>query len=462
LSSRKNGCHEKSIGQKRMNQRNPGISKGIDASLIWIYLLLVTIGITAIFAATYKEGDPVIQSFLRFRTDYSKQLFYFVAAAIIGLFILLTDSKFFTATANLWYVFGIFLLLLVFPFHSSVKGTESIIRFGGIQFQPAEFCKITVCLALSKYLSLPETDFSKTKSQLIAAGIALFPAALTVLQKETGLALVYCAFFIVMYREGLPSVVLVVGFSLAALVVATLVVEKNTLAIALTIIAVIAIYIMRRQIRRNRGLLMTIILLWLVCTGIQRFGVPFVFKHVLQRHQVERIYSTIGKDVPEEYLKSGVSDDETPVRVNTADYNVKQSKIAIGSGQVFGKGLLKGTQTRYDFVPEQRTDFIFCTIGEGFGFTGSIILLGIYLLLLFRIITIAERQRSVFSRCYAYGVAAVFFFHIVINIGMTVGLAPVIGIPLPFISYGGTSLLTFTILLFILIRLDADRQMVLR
>jgi rod shape determining protein RodA len=257
-------------------------------------------------------------------------------------------------------------------------------------------------------------------------------------------------------------VVLVVGFSLAALVVATLVVEKNTLAIALTIIAVIAIYIMRRQIRRNRGLLMTIILLWLVCTGIQRFGVPFVFKHVLQRHQVERIYSTIGKDVPEEYLKSGVSDDETPVRVNTADYNVKQSKIAIGSGQVFGKGLLKGTQTRYDFVPEQRTDFIFCTIGEGFGFTGSIILLGIYLLLLFRIITIAERQRSVFSRCYAYGVAAVFFFHIVINIGMTVGLAPVIGIPLPFISYGGTSLLTFTILLFILIRLDADRQMVLR
>ncbi|HVZ55724.1 MAG TPA: rod shape-determining protein RodA [Chitinophagaceae bacterium] len=445
-----------------MNQRNPGISKGVDASLIWIYLLLVGIGLTAIFAATYKEGDPVVQSFLRFHTDYSKQFYYFVAAALAGLFILLTDSKFFTATANLWYLFGLLLLLLVFPFHSSVKGTESIIRLGGIQFQPAEFCKISVALALAKYLSLPETDFSRTRSQLIAAGIALFPAVLTVLQKETGLALVYCAFFIVMYREGLPSVVLIVGFSLAALVVATLVVEKNTLAIALTCIAAAAVYFLRRQIRRNRSLLFLILLLWLGCTGIQRFGVPFLFKHVLQRHQVERIYSTIGKDVPEEYLKESQVEENAPVRKNTADYNVKQSKIAIGSGQIFGKGLLKGTQTRYDFVPEQRTDFIFCTIGEGFGFLGSVLLLGIYLVLLFRIVTLAERQRSVFSRCYAYGVAAVFFFHITINIAMAVGLAPVIGIPLPFISYGGTSLLTFTILLFILIRLDADRQMVLR
>jgi rod shape determining protein RodA len=206
-----------------------------------------------------------------------------------------------------------------------------------------------------------------------------------------------------------------------------------------------------------------IILLWLVCVGVQRFGVPFAFKHVLKFYQVERIYSTVGKEVPEEY----VSSHETELAVKSTkkkdpDYNVKQSKIAIGSGGLTGKGLLKSTQTRYGFVPEQRTDFIFDTIGEGFGFVGSILLLGVYLLLLFRIITMAERQRSVFSRCYAYGVAAVFFFHMVINIAMAIGLAPVIGIPLPFISYGGTSLLTFTILLFILIRLDADRQMVLR
>ena len=444
-----------------MNQNNPAISKGVDWSLVWIYLLLVAMGLTAIFAATYKEGDPVIQSFLRFKTDYSKQFYFFVIGAILALFILLTDSKFFSATANLWYVFGIFLLLLVFPFHSSVKGTESIIRVGGFQFQPAEFCKICVALSLAKYLSRQETNFTTTRSQLIAAGLTLLPAALTILQSETGLALVYFAFFFVMYREGLPSIVLIIGFVIAALVVATIVVEPNTLAILLTIIAALCIYFLRRTIKRRRGVLITIIFLWFVCVGIQRFAVPFAFQHILQKHQVERIYDLFGKDNP--YKKAGeIVEVSTKKKETESSYNVKQSKIAIGSGRIWGKGLLKGTQTRGSFVPEQRTDFIFCTIGEGFGFVGSIVLLGIYLVLLFRIIALAERQRSTFSRSYAYGVAAVFFFHIAINTAMTVGLAPVIGIPLPFVSYGGTSLLTFTILLFILIRLDADRQMVLR
>jgi rod shape determining protein RodA len=445
-----------------MNEKNPTISKGVDWSLAWIYLILVVVGITAIFAVTYKEGDPIVQSFLGFKTDYSKQFYFFVASAILAVFILLTDSKFFTATANIWYAFGIFLLLLVFPFHSRVKGTESIIRFGGFQFQPAEFCKICVCLALAKYLSRPDTEFVKTRSQLIATGIVLFPAALTLMQSEMGLALVYFSFFIVMYREGLPSTVLVIGFSLASLVVATLLIEKNTLALILTAIAILVIFFSWRQIRRRRYILFNVIALWLVCVGVQRFGVPFAFKHVLKLYQVERIYSTVGKEIPAEYVAAHRKETTQKAKKNDTDYNVKQSKIAIGSGGLTGKGLLKGTQTRYGFVPEQRTDFIFDTIGEGFGFAGSIILLGIYLLLLFRIVAIAERQRSVFSRCYAYGVAAVFFFHLVINVGMTVGLAPVIGIPLPFISYGGTSLLTFTVLLFILIRLDADRQMVLR
>lgn len=445
-----------------MNQRSSAISKGIDWSLIGIYFLLVAIGLTAIFAATYKEGEPIFQSFINFKTDYSKQFFYFTAALVIGFFILLTDSKFFSATANLWYVFGIILLLLVFPFHSRVKGTESIVRFGGIQFQPAELCKICVALALAKYLSRPETDFSKIRSQLTAAAIALFPAALTVLQSETGLALVYCAFFLVMYREGLPSVILIIGIAVTALVVGTIVIDPNSLAFILTLIALSSVYFLRKQIKRRKRILVTITFLWFVCVGIQRFAVPFAFKHVLQKHQVERIYSLFGKDNP--YRKTGeVVEASTTKKENERNsYNVKQSKIAIGSGGFLGKGLLKGTQTRYDFVPEQRTDFIFCTVGEGFGFVGTIVLLGIYLLLLFRIVTIAERQRSTFSRCYAYGVAAVFFFHIGINVAMTVGLAPVIGIPLPFVSYGGTSLLTFTILLFILIRLDKDRQMVLR
>lgn len=444
-----------------MNQRNPAISKGIDWSLVWIYLLLVAIGLIAIFAATYKEDDPVIQSFIRFRTDYSKQFYFFCVSAILGLFILLTDSKFFSATANIWYVIGILMLLLVFPFHSKVKGTESIVRFGGFQFQPAEFCKICVNLALAKYLSRPETDFTRIRSQLIASAIVLFPALLTILQSETGLALVYLSFFLVMYREGLPSGILIVAFALAALIVGSIVVDPNTLAILLTSIAVLAAYIFRKAIRRKRGILMTIIVLWFVCVGIQRFAVPFIFTNVLQKHQVERIYDLFGEDNP--YRKAGeVAEDNAKKKESGSSYNVRQSKIAIGSGRIWGKGLLKATQTRYDFVPEQRTDFIFCTVGEGFGFFGSIVLLGIYLILLFRIITLAERQRSTFSRCYAYGVAAVFFFHIAINVAMTVGLAPVIGIPLPFVSYGGTSLLTFTVLLFILIRLDADRQMVLR
>lgn len=445
-----------------MSQHNPAISKGIDWSIVWIYLLLVGIGIMAIFGATYDDGDPILQSFLGFKTDYSKQFYFFVVSIVIGLLILLTDSKFFPATANIWYVAGIFLLLLVFPFHSEVKGTKSIIRMGGFQFQPAEFCKICVALALAKYLSRPETDFSKTRSQLIATAIVLFPAVLTILQKETGLALVFFSFFLVMYREGLPSAVLIVGFALAALVVGTLLLEKNTLALILTGIALLMVYLMRRQIKRNRSVLFKIAMIWFLCVGLQRFGVPFIFKNLLAKHQVERIYSTIGRDVPSEYMKGEAAAAPGKKVENTADYNVKQSKIAIGSGGLVGKGLLKGTQTRYGFVPEQRTDFIFDTIGEGFGFVGSFVLLSIYLLLLFRIIAIAERQRSVFSRCYAYGVASVFFFHIGINVAMTVGLAPVIGIPLPFISYGGTSLLTFTILLFILIRLDADRQMVLR
>lgn len=445
-----------------MNQRNSAISKGIDWSLFWIYLALVAIGITAIFGATYEEGDPILRSFLSFKTDYSKQFYFFIVALLLGLFILLTDSKFFSATANIWYAAGIVLLLLVFPFHSRVKGTESIIRLGGFQFQPAEFCKICVSLALAKYLSRPDTDFTKTRSQLIAAGIALLPAALTIMQKETGLALVFFSFFIVMYREGLSGIILMIGFAVSALVVATLLVERNLLALVLTGIALLTILLARRQIRRNRSLLFIVIATWFFCVGMVWIGVPFAFKNLLAKHQVERIYSTIGRDVPEEYMSDAVIAAGPRPAGNTADYNVKQSKIAIGSGGVLGKGLLKGTQTRYGFVPEQRTDFIFDTIGEGFGFIGSFILLSIYLLLLFRVIAIAERQRSVFSRCYAYGVASVFFFHIGINIAMTIGLAPVIGIPLPLISYGGTSLLTFTILLFILIRLDADRQMILR
>jgi rod shape determining protein RodA len=446
-----------------MSQRNATISKGVDWTMIWLYIALVAIGIFSIFSVTYREEVSVFDGFFKMKADYGKQSLYFVISLILGLFILLTDSKFFTATANIWYAFGIVLLLLVFPFHTEVKGTNSIIRFGGFQLQPAELCKVFVNLALAKYLSRVETDFTKTRSQLIAAGIVLLPAIITIAQNETGLALVFFAFFLVMFREGLPAGYLIIGFSFAVLVVATLLIEKNTLAIILTAIAVLAIYLMRKRVRRRREVFISIILIWMICVSIQRFAVPFLFTKVFESHQVERIFSLIGRENPYATLNTvGLDEEVSASKRKDADYNVRQSKIAIGSGGFLGRGFLKGTQTRFDFVPEQRTDFIFCTIGEGFGFIGSTIFLGLYLFLLLRIINIAERQRSVFSRCYAYGVASVLFFHIMINICMTIGLAPVIGIPLPFVSYGGTSLITFSVLLFILIRLDADRQMVLR
>ena len=443
------------------NQRNPTISKGVDSTLIWLYLLLVAIGLMSIFSVTYHEGDDVLRSFLNFKTNYSKQLIFFAASLLIGLFILLTDSKFFTATANIWYAFGILLMLLVFPFHTNIKGTESIIKLGGFNLQPAELMKLFVCLALAKYLSRVETDFNKTSSHLMAAGILVLPALITIAQHETGLALVFFAFFLVMFREGLPAGYLVIGFSLAVLVVATLLVDKDVLAIVLTAIAVVAIYFGWRITRQRRDLIIVVAVVWASCVGVQRFAVPFIFTHVLKGYQVERIFSLIGRENPYAKLNTVEADEPVAVKKDT-DYNVRQSKIAIGSGGFIGRGFLKGTQTRFDFVPEQSTDFIFCTIGEGFGFMGSLAVLGIYIFLLLRIVNIAERQRSVFSRCYAYGVASVFFFHIAINICMTIGLAPVIGIPLPFISYGGTSLITFTTMLFILVRLDADRQMVLR
>ena len=438
------------------------ISRGIDWLLVSVYAALVLIGITSIFATTYRD-ENIISGLFSLKTDYSKQTLYFVISAVLAVFILLTDSKFFTATANILYFLGIILLLLVFPFHTDVKGTKSIIRFSTFQLQPAELCKIFVNLALAKYLTSVDLNFSKLKSQLIAGIIVLVPAILTIMQSETGLALVYFSFFLVMYREGLPSAILTISFSVALLVVLTLLIDQNTLAIFLSSVAVLLIYFLRKQIKRKKSILFFIITIWAVCVGIQKYAVPYFFNEVLKPYQVQRIYATVGKDFQVDLEKLSEEDiKKMESKKKAGNYNVKQSQIAIGAGGFLGKGLMSGTQTRYDFVPEQRTDFIFCTIGEGFGFMGSLVLLSLYLFMIFRIISIAERQRSLFSRAYAYGVASVLFFHIFINIGMTIGIVPVIGIPLPFMSYGGTALITFTVLLFILIRLDADRQMILR
>ncbi len=445
------------------------ISKGIDWVTIWFYIILVCIGILCIFSVEYHNNENIFQNITGLKKNYSRQMLFLGMSVIIAIVILLTDSKFFTATANLSYVLGIFLMMATFVVGKDINGSKSWIPLGFFNLQPVETCKIFTTLALAKYLSRPETNFEKSRSQLIAAAIILTPAAFSILQNETGLALVYFSFLIPMYREGLPPVYLIIGFSFAILVVATILVEKNTLAIILTSIAALSIFIFRKSIKRDKGILVVILGIWILCVSIQRFAVPYIFKHVLHAYQVERIMNTFGVDyVPDPTLASQKGDDQKEnlktkeLQKAKENYNVKQSKIAIGSGGLFGKGFLKGTQTQGDFVPEQHTDFIFTSVGENFGFLGSSFVIILYLLFMLRIVFLAERQRSTFSRVYAYSVAAILFFHVTINICMTVGLAPVIGITLPLMSYGGSSLLTFTILIFILVRLDADRQMVLR
>ncbi|MEO6813178.1 MAG: rod shape-determining protein RodA [Ginsengibacter sp.] len=445
------------------------ISKGIDWITVWFYIIFVSIGLICIFSVEYHHSENILQNITGLKKNYSRQLLFIGISAVVAVFILLTDSKFFTATANISYVFGIFLMAATFIVGKDINGSKSWIPLGFFNLQPVETCKIFAALALSKYLSRPETNFENTRSQIIAAAIVLTPAVFSIFQNETGLALVYFAFLIPMYREGLPPVYLIIGFSFAVLVVATILIEKNTLAITLTAIAIITIYFLKRNIKRDKGVLVVILGVWLLCVGIQRFAVPYIFSHVLQPYQVERIMNTFGADYVPDKGDAQLSKEELKAIEKTKEkkkakenYNVKQSKIAIGSGGMWGKGFLKGTQTQGDFVPEQHTDFIFTSVGENFGFWGSSLVIILYVLFMLRIVFLAERQRSTFSRVYAYSVAAIVFFHVTINICMTIGLAPVIGITLPLLSYGGSSLLTFTVLIFILVRLDADRHMVLR
>ncbi len=442
------------------------VSKGVDWLTVFLYAVLVCIGVLCIFMVEYNPSTFTPASFFQGHTNYSKQILFAGVCVVVATFIILSDSKLYPAFANLMYVFGIILMLSVFVIGKNINGSKSWIPLGGgFNLQPAELCKIFTALALAKYLSQLNMDFTKLQSQIIAGILTMLPALISIAQNETGLALVYMSFFIVMYREGLPGMILIIGFSFGALVVATLVVEKNTLAVILTVIAALIVFVIRRQIfsKKRWGLLILIASVWFVCVGIQRFLVPYIFDNVFECYQSQRIYSAVGKDYDCSQNKHALQTEAAgKTAVKPDDYNVRQSKIAIGSGGFLGKGFLKGTQTRGKYVPEQHTDFIFTSLGEAFGFVGSFLFLAVYFLLLFRIVVIAERQRSAFSRVYAYSVASILFFHIVVNVCMTVGLFPVIGIPLPLVSYGGSSLLTFTILIFILVRLDADRQMVLR
>lgn len=410
----------------------------IDWLTLVLYFVFVLGGLLCIYASVYKEEHPLI-----FDTsmNYGKQVIWIGLSLFIGVLILFVDEKFFYAFAYPIYGITLFLLVAVLLAGTTVKGSSSWIEIGGFRMQPAEFAKFGAALALAKYLSGFNIKFTDRKTQLISGVISFLPMFIILFQNETGSALVFGSFIFVLYREGLPGWILSVGFMVIVLSVLALLVPPLYLIIAIGILTA-GFTLMIRRTRQNLLIVAGVAVVMMAYVS----SVDYVFENVLQAHQKSRINVLLGKEVD---LKG-------------AGYNVMQSKIAIGSGGFLGKGFLEGTQNKFRFVPEQSTDFIFCTIGEEYGFIGSLFFIIMYMLLLWRILFLAERQRYKFNRIYGYSVASILFFHFLINIGMTLGLMPVIGIPLPFISYGGSSLLSFTILLFIFIRLDANKVNELR
>lgn len=413
--------------------------KRLDFITILLYLAIVLFGWFNIYAAVFDESHAAIFDFGR---QHGKQLIWMGLAAFSALIVTLVEPKIFSNTAYIIYGVVLLLLVVVLLIGQTTNGGQSWINFGAFKFQPSEFAKFGTALAISKFMSAIDLDFKNLRTKIYAFTIILIPAALILLQHDTGSALVFASFVFPFFREGLSGMVLLLGLVAIVLFVLALLINKYLLiGIVLVIcIAYLFIWLNRRTIQEY----LRVIIFFASCT-LFIFSVNFVFNNVLESHQRDRIYVLLGK----------VDDPKG------TGYNVDQAKIAIGSGGFMGKGWTKGTITKADFVPEQETDFIFCTVGEEWGFVGSAALICLYIGLLVRLVFLAERQRSTFARFYGYSVASILFMHVLINIGMVLGLAPVIGIPLPFFSYGGSSLLAFTILLFIFLRQDADRNALL-
>jgi rod shape determining protein RodA len=416
-----------------MNNNRRSFFFNVDWVTVLIYLALCTIGWFNIHAAVFDDSHPEL---IDLETQYGKQFIFIISAIILGGVILLLDSRFFISIAPVFYVVTVLLLMVVLVVGRNVGGNQAWIPLGSFKLQPSEFAKFSTCLLLARYLSGINIRITELKSFFIAAGIIALPMLLIMLQPDTGSTLVFCSLIFVLYREGLSPYFLIIAGLAIVLFICSLLFNQLYVVGILIALTVAGIFLFRLKRETVVGLLGALVL----AIGFI-FSVNFIYKNVLQAHQKSRIDELLG-----------ISSD-----IKGVGYNVNQSKIAIGSGKLWGKGYLNGTQTKYSFVPEQSTDFIFCTVGEEWGFAGSVVVIGLFMFLLLRIIMMAERQRSPFSRVYGYGVASIIFFHVVINIGMTIGVVPVIGIPLPFISYGGSSLWSFTILLFILIKLDSNR-----
>src|SRR6267154_1679453 len=421
-------------------RRDYDISGKIDWPTVMIYLALVAFGWINVFASVYDETAH--QSIFDLSLNSGRQLMFIVASGIIALAITIIDMRFYETFAYVLYLILLFVLLLVPIIGKEVGGNKAWIGIGSFGVQPSEFAKFITALAVAKYIGSVGFRMDNLRNQAVLFVLIGLPMGLILLQKDTGTALVFTAFVLVFYREGMSPFLPIVGICAAAIFILTLLVSnKIYLHIGIAAFFLILVIVGKKKFKRIVFLTVGAIII----SGVIE-SVDYVVTDVLKPHQQNRV-------------KALINPDADPLGFG---WNVTQSKIAIGSGGFLGKGFLKGTQTKFDFVPEQSTDFIFCTIGEEHGWMGSLVVIGLFIAFLLRILFLAERQKNRFARAYGYSVACIFFFHFAVNIGMTVVLFPVIGIPLPFFSYGGSSLWTFTILLFIFLKLDAHRGQVLQ
>ena len=407
-----------------------------DKLTIILYLILVVFGWVNIYAACYNESHALIWDM---EQQHGKQLLWIGIALVVAMVTLFIEPKFFAQGSYIIYGFTLLLLIATLIIGTATHGNQAWINIGPFKLQSSEFAKFGTALAVAKYMSGLDIDIKKRNVQIAVALLIAIPMGLVLLQHDTGSALVFLSFVIPLYREGLSPALFVIGAVAVILFVLSLLINQYLL---MGIVLALCLFYLFGWLnkRTRRHYLYTLGVLAACCLFI--FSVDFTFEHVLEPHQQSRIYVLLGK-----------TDD-----IKAAGYNQHQSKIAIGSGGLIGKGFLKGTITKADFVPEQETDFIFCTVAEEWGFVGSTLLLVAYVVLLVHLVTMAERQRSAFARFYGYSVAGILFMHLFVNVGMVLGLLPVIGIPLPFFSYGGSSLLAFTLMLFIFIRQDAERN----
>lgn len=412
----------------------------LDWPTIFIYMALVILGWFNIYAAVYDE--TVNQSIWDLSLNSGRQLIFIAASVVIIMGVIIIDMRFYEAFAYVAFGIIILLLILVPIIGKEVGGNKAWLGIGSFGVQPSEFAKFITALAAAKMIGSVGFKIDNLRNQVMLFGLVGLPMVLILLQKDTGTALVFTSFIFVFFREGMSPFLMIVGICAAFIFILTLLIPNQLyLHGAILIILALLIIFGKKKLKRISALVVGAIIVMGVIESVD-----YVITDVLKPHQQNRI-------------KALVNPDADPLGYG---WNVTQSKIAIGSGGFFGKGFLKGTQTKFDFVPEQSTDFIFCTIGEEWGWLGSFVVVVLFMALLLRVIFIAERQKSRFARAYGYGVVSIFFFHFAVNIGMTIGLFPVIGIPLPFFSYGGSALWGFTVLLFILLKLDAHRGQVLQ